>query len=91
MAKQLCMHCYISGKVQGVWFRASTKRQAEALEITGWVRNLMDGRVEVFACGNEIQLNIFYSWLQHGPQHALVTEYSREDITWEEYVAFDIL
>jgi acylphosphatase len=89
--KKLCMRCYISGKVQGVWFRASTQREAEKLNINGWVRNLPDGRVEVFACGNESELAVLHTWLQCGPPHAKVEQYSREHLPWEDYQGFDIL
>lgn len=91
MTKLLCMNCYISGKVQGVWFRASTKEQADKLGIKGWTRNLIDGRVEVFACGTEDELDTFYAWLKQGPQYARVTEHTREDLPWEDYTEFDIL
>lgn len=91
MTKQLCMRCYISGKVQGVWFRASAKREADKLQISGWARNLIDGRVEVFACGTENQLEQFYIWLQHGPQLARVDSHTREDLPWEVYSEFNTL
>ena len=91
MNKNLCMRCYISGTVQGVWFRASTKEQADKLNISGWVRNLTDGRVEVFACGTEQQLELFYSWLQQGPQLAKVNEHSRENVLWEECSGFKVI
>lgn len=89
MANQLCMRCYISGKVQGVWYRATAKEQAEQLGISGWARNLPDGRVEVFACGEIEQLDVFFSWLQKGPPLAQVDECSREDLAWKEYDGFD--
>lgn len=91
MTKPVCMRCYISGKVQGVWFRASAKDEADKLEISGWARNLTDGRVEVFACGDENQLELFYSWLKNGPQLAQIKEYTREFVTWEEHTGFDTL
>lgn len=50
------LHCIISGKVQGVWFRAWTQDQANNLNIKGWVRNLADGKVEVLAQGEEKDL-----------------------------------
>jgi acylphosphatase len=91
MSKQLCMHCYISGKVQGVWFRATAKEQADSLGINGWAHNLADGRVEIFACGDENQLETFYAWLKHGPQLARVTNYTREDVPWENHTGFATL
>lgn len=89
MGKQSCMRCYVSGKVQGVWYRASTKEQAVKLGITGWARNLADGRVEVFACGEEKQLEQLFSWLKQGPEHAQVDECLRENVSWQEYDGFD--
>ncbi len=47
----LCTHFYISGKVQGVFFRENTCSIARNLSLTGWIRNLKDGRVEIVACG----------------------------------------
>ncbi|WP_454783215.1 acylphosphatase [Legionella sp. WA2022007384] len=89
MANQACMRCYISGKVQGVWYRASAQREAMKLEITGWARNLDDGRVEVFACGKADKLKLFYSWLKKGPQLAVVDECTYEEVIWQEYQGFD--
>ncbi|USQ13405.1 acylphosphatase [Legionella lytica] len=89
MNNQSCMHCFVSGKVQGVWYRASTKEQAVQLGINGWARNLPDGRVEVFACGAQDKLEQLYLWLQEGPRLAIVNDCSREDLPWEEYVGFD--
>ncbi|ASQ45777.1 acylphosphatase [Legionella clemsonensis] len=91
MNKQLCMHCYISGKVQGVWFRASAQEEAKRLGINGWARNLADGRVEIFACGNQEQLEEFDKWLKNGPPLAEVTNYIREDLAWKDYRGFDTL
>jgi acylphosphatase len=56
-----------------VFYRDSTRRQALALGITGWVRNLHDGRVEVLACGESGQLETFANWLEIGPEYAKVT------------------
>ena len=49
MVDKICINCLVSGKVQGVWFRANTQKEAQKLGVTGWVRNLPDGRVEVLA------------------------------------------
>lgn len=62
-----CRHYYIAGQVQGVFFRASTCEKARSLSLTGWVRNLSDGRVEAIACGDEQQLAMLESWLHQGP------------------------
>ncbi|PJE10880.1 acylphosphatase [Legionella sp.] len=89
MARRLCMRCYVSGKVQGVCYRASAKEQADNLGINGWARNLADGRVEIFACGDEEQMQLFYDWLKQGPALAKVTESRRTDLPWEDYQGFD--
>lgn len=86
----ICIHCYVSGKVQGVWFRASTREQALRLNITGWARNLPDGRVEVLACGEKEKIAELYEWLKHGPQLAKVTDISYEELPWQELHDFSI-
>lgn len=67
-------HLLISGKVQGVWFRASTKQQAEQLHINGWVRNTNDGKVEALIQGDENQLQQLIQWCHQGPASAQVDE-----------------
>ncbi len=69
-----CRRYFVSGLVQGVFFRTSARKQAAALELTGWARNLSDGRVEVLACGEEAQLDLLYDWLKIGPPHAQVQD-----------------
>ena len=51
--KKKAINCFVSGRVQGVGFRMATSRQSKLLGLTGWVKNLDDGRVEVYACGEE--------------------------------------
>jgi len=68
------LHLYISGIVQGVFFRDFTRRTAKALNIKGWVRNLPDGRVEVVAEGEEEKMGDFLQRLHQGPPHARVTD-----------------
>ncbi len=63
----------VSGKVQGVFFRASTARVAGELGLRGYARNLPDGRVEVLAVGNATSLQSLASWLWQGPPRAQVT------------------
>jgi len=91
MIKKTGMHAMISGKVQGVWFRASTQRQANELGVTGWVRNLNDGRVEVLACGSDEQIQQLLGWLQRGPEHAAVAEVQREEVPWQELEGFRVV
>ncbi len=76
------LHCLISGRVQGVSFRAWTKSQADLLGIKGWVRNLDDGRVEVIAQGDDAILEKFRGLLAQGSPLSRV-----EDIecNWIEY------
>ena len=82
----------VSGKVQGVYFRASAKQQALDLSLFGFVRNLPDGRVELQAEGHETNLNRLLQWCYTGPQNAKVTHV---DFEWSDslnnYDAFDIL
>ncbi|KAA3634487.1 MAG: acylphosphatase [Proteobacteria bacterium] len=68
----ICKRFLVEGRVQGVFFRQSTRNVARELGVTGWCRNLDDGRVEVCACGDEATLNQFRSWLRCGPRAARV-------------------
>ncbi len=65
-------HYLIYGKVQGVGFRAYTRREAKLLGLSGKIRNLHDGRVEVLAFGKQPQLDLFEKILRSGPPHARV-------------------
>ncbi len=67
-----CKRYTISGRVQGVWYRASTQERAQALSITGHARNLSDGRVEVIACGHVDMMDELEAWLWQGPPLAEV-------------------
>ena len=67
----------ISGRVQGVFFRASTREQAQRLGLRGHARNLPDGRVEVLAVGADAAIQQLERWLQHGPPSARVDHVER--------------
>lgn len=86
----ICMRCYVSGKVQGVFFRASTRFEAERLEISGYARNLADGRVEVLACGEPEAVEQLRGWLTRGPSGARVDGVACEPVPMQELNGFSI-
>jgi acylphosphatase len=69
---------YVSGKVQGVFYRAATREQAERFALSGYARNLTDGRVEVLAVGEEGAISALERWLWQGPPSARVEDVQRE-------------
>lgn len=74
MVSRSCMHYVVAGRVQGVFYRASACEVATRLGLTGWVRNLADGKVEAVACGDADRLAQFTAWLRRGPAEAKVLE-----------------
>jgi acylphosphatase len=68
------VHVIISGRVQGVWYRASTKQKAEELGLTGWVKNTVDGNVEAIFEGDESTIDEMVAWCWIGPPLARVTD-----------------
>lgn len=76
---RICMHGFVSGKVQGVCFRQSTQQEAERLDLDGWVRNLQDGRVEVLVEGEELAVRELVDWLGQGPARAEVSGVTLEE------------
>ncbi|NPA48570.1 MAG: acylphosphatase [Thermodesulfobacteria bacterium] len=66
------VHVYISGLVQGVWFRAHTKEEADRLGVKGWVRNLPDGRVEAVFEGDEEAVDEMVRWCHKGSPQSRV-------------------
>ena len=85
------VHLIITGRVQGVFFRASTVAQAQRLGVTGWVVNAPDGSVEAVAEGARARIDELIAWCRRGPSGAKVTNV---DIAWEasrsEFTAFTI-
>ena len=65
-----CRLFRIEGRVQGVWFRESTRREAIALGITGYAKNMADGTVQVLACGEPEAMDQLAEWLKQGPPMA---------------------
>jgi len=84
------MRCLVSGRVQGVFFRASARQQAEQLNLTGYAHNLPDGRVEVVAFGDQLALKKLESWLSQGPEMADVSRVVSEVLPVQEFPDFSI-
>lgn len=78
---------FVSGHVQGVFFRASTREQAQRLGLRGHARNLHDGRVEVLAVGDADAIDALERWLHHGPPMARVDAVEREEASDEGVAA----
>ncbi len=84
------VHLFVHGRVQGVFYRASTQKIAESLGLFGWVKNCGDGSVEIYAEGNKDQLEELIEWCRQGPPLALI---SKIDLSWieaEGLSSFDI-
>jgi acylphosphatase len=73
----------VRGRVQGVFYRARTKEKAIELELNGWVKNRIDGAVEILAEGNKEDLERLVDWSQHGPEDAHVT---KVEVKWQPFV-----
>jgi acylphosphatase len=86
------LHVIISGRVQGVWYRTSTKQKAEELGLTGWVKNTVDGNVEAIFEGEESTMNEMIAWCWVGPLLAQVDDVKiiRKRVS-DEFKGFTIL
>jgi len=87
--KRVCFHCLVAGRVQGVFFRAATREQAQRLGLTGYARNLQDGRVEIVVCGEPDQVGQLREWLRSGPPGARVTGIACEPAAFQNLSGFD--
>ncbi len=85
-----CRRCLVAGRVQGVFFRASTRTQAQQLGVSGYARNLPDGRVEVVACGDAGDVDALCDWLQRGPPQAQVESCTCEPLAAADFDGFVI-
>ena len=88
--EKCCCRLQTFGRVQGVYYRLSTQRQAAKLELTGWAHNLADGSVEVLACGKESALNLLVQWCHQGAIAARVDKVLCESKPWQEIQGFEI-
>ena len=85
-----CRRYLISGRVQGVAFRAATQDAARGLGLTGFARNLNDGRVEVVACGEFQRVKQLESWLRQGPRWARVEKVAAEEMVEQDFDGFEV-
>jgi len=89
--KRRRVHVWVSGRVQGVFFRAATRDQARALGVLGWVRNLPDGGVEIVAEGDGRSIEAFLNWCAQGPPRARVDSVEVvEESPDGEFESFDV-
>lgn len=86
----ICRRYWVSGRVQGVYYRASAREQARRLGLTGWARNLPDGRVEAVARGTPAALDEFAQWLAQGPALAAVSGVATEAVEEETPAVFEV-
>ena len=87
-----CVRLFVTGRVQGVFFRQSLKAKAIQNDIFGWVKNLQDGRVEAVLEGNEENVRTLVKWTHSGPANAIVenVEIHNEKFN-DEFRKFDVL
>jgi acylphosphatase len=76
----IARRCLVAGRVQGVFYRASARARATTLGVTGFARNLPDGRVEVLACGDAAAVDALCGWLWQGSPASAVTAVEIEDL-----------
>ncbi len=86
------VHLLIKGKVQGVWYRKSTKIKSDELGVKGSVQNLPDGSVEVYAVGEQTKIDLLIEWARQGPKLAMVDSVTiRELKTPQQFLDFKII
>lgn len=86
------VHIFVKGKVQGVFFRQATKTIAEKKNVTGWIRNLKDGRVEALLEGQDVDVSEVVEWSHRGPTNAIVDDIQIINEKYKgEFSKFDIL
>jgi acylphosphatase len=84
-------HVYISGRVQGVFFRSETSYEAQTREVTGWIRNMSDGRVEAVFEGEEANVKQLIEFCKRGTSGARVTSVDVEREQFKgEFAGFDV-
>jgi len=91
MDPHVARHVHVEGRVQGVGFRWHTRAEARALGVTGWVKNLADGRVEVWLEGQSSSVDALVAWLRRGPSGAYVEDIEVVDTTPRHPASFELL
>ena len=89
MSERVARRLRIEGRVQGVWFRESMRREAQAMGITGWVRNRMDGSVEAVVEGTPEAVRAMVEWARRGPDRAEVRRFEDLDEPPGPFAAFE--
>ena len=87
---RVARHVRVAGRVQGVFFRAWTKGQADALGVSGWVRNCDDGSVEAHVQGDEAAVDALVAAMREGPRGAHVAQLNAEPIATDDAEGFAI-
>jgi len=82
---------YITGTVQGVFFRAFVKENAERLNVKGFVRNLEDGRIEIFIEGDSEKVNKMIEFCKKGPRHSQIRNVQEKRERFQDFKTFKIL
>lgn len=85
------LHAIVHGRVQGVFYRLSTQKKAQTLGLTGWVKNLENGDVELYAFGSAANLKALELWLWQGPRLARVDQVRTNSIATESHETFEII
>ena len=85
------VHLLIKGKVQGVFYRASAKEEADRLKITGWIKNTTEGHVEAVASGTQEAIDQFTAWCKKGPRRAAVTTVDIKPLPEEKFDQFSVI
>ena len=91
ICKMKTVHLEITGRVQGVFFRAKAKEIAEINGISGWIRNTDKGNVEACISGEEDAVQEFIKWCRHGPEKARVESVSVNDMPVENFDQFKVI
>jgi acylphosphatase len=88
--ERVAVHAFVSGRVQGVWYRQSSAQEARARRVAGWARNLPDGRVELWAEGRRDDVDAFLGWCRVGPRNARVTGLELHDVPPTGATGFEV-